>query len=134
LNGPSTGLSVPFSFRALSEAKGALQIASVDEFTYYAAGAPPLTNAAVALHDSLSGSVVTNAFTDSHGLFLINDLPEGYYDLDVSADQHNSYHGTVLVEQGVTNNFSAFLSYQAVKYTWTVERIEAALRMKRSRQ
>jgi hypothetical protein len=44
-----TGVSVPFRFRALSDSTGALRVSVVDEFTYYAEGSPPVTNAMVRL-------------------------------------------------------------------------------------
>ncbi len=124
LNATGTGLSVPFAFRALSDATGSLKVSAVDEFTYYAEGAPPVTNATVRVRDTLNGAVVTNGVTGDNGVLLISELAEGYYDLEVGADQHASFRGTVLVEPGTTNDITAFLSYQTVRYTWTVERIE----------
>ncbi|MBE0545906.1 MAG: pre-peptidase C-terminal domain-containing protein, partial [Verrucomicrobia bacterium] len=124
VNGDGTGVAVPFSFRALSEAKGDLLITSVNEFTYYGAGSPPLTNATVRVRDAVSRSVVTNGVTDASGRFFVPQLMEGYYDLELDAEQHNGYHSTIFVEPGITNDVTAFLSYQAVRYTWTVERIE----------
>ncbi|HRT58988.1 MAG TPA: CARDB domain-containing protein, partial [Candidatus Paceibacterota bacterium] len=124
LNGVGTALAVPFSFRALSEARGALQITAVDEFTFYAAGAPPLTNATVRVRDAVSHAVVTNGVTDALGRFFVPELMEGYYDLELEATQHNAHRSTVFLEPGITNEVTAFLSYQAVRYTWTVERIE----------
>src|SRR5213075_1049856 len=124
LNATGTSLSVPYSFRALSEAKGALQITAVDEFTFYAEGAPRVTNAAVRIRDAVSGAVVTNGVTGAQGLFLMPELPEGYYNLELDADQHTPHRSTVFVEPGITNELSAFLSFQTVRYIWTVERIE----------
>ncbi|MCW5556084.1 MAG: hypothetical protein KIS67_28500 [Verrucomicrobiae bacterium] len=124
VNGVGTGVAVPFSFRALSEAKGDLLITSVDEFTYYGAGSPPLTNATVRVRDAVSRSVVTNGVTDASGRFFVPQLMEGYYDLELDAEQHNGHRSTIFVEPGLTNEVTAFLSYQAVRYTWTVERIE----------
>jgi subtilase family serine protease len=124
LNAPGTGISVPFSFRALSEANGALQVVSVDEFTYYAEGSPRVTNATVRVRDTLSGTVVTNGVTSANGVFFMEPIAEGYYDVELTADQHSAFRGTVYVEPGITNEVTAFLSYQTVRYTWTVERIE----------
>ncbi|HNT15032.1 MAG TPA: CARDB domain-containing protein [Verrucomicrobiota bacterium] len=124
INGTGTGLSVPFAFRALSEAKGALQVMAADEFTYYSEGEPPLTNATVRVRDAVSHQVITNGVTDAAGRFWVPELMEGYYDVELDAEQHNGYRGTVFLEAGITNEVRAFLSYQAVRYTWTVERIE----------
>jgi hypothetical protein len=113
-------ISVPFTFRALSEAKGDLRVTAVDEYTYYADGAPPVTNATVTVRDSVSGNVLTNGVTDANGQFVVPQLFEGYYDIQVDADSHIGYRGTSLVQAGVTNDVQAFLSRQTVRYTWTV--------------
>ncbi|HEU5123205.1 MAG TPA: CARDB domain-containing protein [Verrucomicrobiae bacterium] len=112
--------SVPFEFRVLSEAKGDFRMTAVDEFTYYAAGAPPLTNATATLRDAVSGNVITNGVTDANGEWRVSQLPEGYYELEVTAEKHSAYRGTHLLLGGVTNEVSAFLSRETVRYTWTV--------------
>jgi hypothetical protein len=124
VNAVGVGLSVPFQFRILSEARGDLKVTAVDEFTYYAAGAPPVSNATVVVRDTISRAVVTNGVTDLLGQLFVPQLMEGYYDIEVSADRHNSYRGTHLVLSGTTNEVSTFISRQTVRYTWTVERIE----------
>ncbi len=117
-------LSIPFNFRALSEAKGDLRITAVDEYTYYAEGSPPVTNAAVTVRDLVSGTVLANGVTDSNGQYVLAQIPEGYYDVLVSADQHINYHDSSLIRAGVTNDVQAFLSREAVRYLWTVEPTE----------
>jgi subtilase family serine protease len=124
LNAVGAGLSVPFAFRVLSEARGDLRVTAVDEFTYYAAGAPRVSNATVVVRDTLSRAVITNGVTDAAGELFVPQLLEGYYDLEVSADRHNSYRNTHLILSGTTNEVSTFISRQTVRYTWTVERIE----------
>jgi hypothetical protein len=42
VNGGSTGVQTPFTFNAVSDAHGSLLVQSVDELTFFAAGAPPL--------------------------------------------------------------------------------------------
>ena len=130
LNATGVGLSVPYQFRALSEAKGDLVVIAVDEFTYYATGAPRVTNAAVTVRDALSRAVITNGVTGSNGQLLIAQLPEGYYDVDVTAAKHKAFHGTQLVVPGVTNEITSFMSRETVRYTWTVEKIEIEDRYK----
>jgi hypothetical protein len=124
LNAVGAGLSVPFQFRILSEARGDLRVTVVDEFTYYAAGAPPVSNATVVVRDTLSRAVITNGVTDAAGQLFVPQITEGYYDIEVSADRHNSYRNSHLILAGTTNDVSAFISRQTVRYTWTVERIE----------
>ena len=60
-------MNVPFTFRALSDAKGDLRITAVDEYTYYAEGAPKVAGAAVTLRDAVSEEVVTQGVTDATG-------------------------------------------------------------------
>jgi hypothetical protein len=115
VNGVGTGVAVPFGFRALSEAKGALRITSADEFTYYGAGAPPLTNATVRVRDAVGNTLITNGVTDQLGRFFIPELMEGYYNLELEAETHDPHRSTIFVEPGLTNEVTAFLSYQAVR-------------------
>jgi hypothetical protein len=124
INSAEMGLSVPFTFRALSEAKGDLLVTAVDEYTYYAEGAPRLAGAAVSIRDSVSQVILTNGLTDINGQFFAAQLPEAYYDLEVTADKHTGYRGTHLLAAGQTNEVRTFLSRQTVTYTWTVEPIE----------
>jgi subtilase family serine protease len=120
LNGSGTGLQVPFVFDCISDAHGAVLVSSVDEFTFFAAGAPPLTNASVTLTDPFSGAVITNGVTDGNGLFFASGLMEGTYQLNLTADKHTSFRGGAVVTANHTNAVEAFLSVQTVTYVWTV--------------
>jgi hypothetical protein len=120
VNGTGTGLQIPFTFNAVSDARGSLLVQSVDEYTFFAAGAPPLTNASVTLIDPYSQAAVAKGVTDANGIFLIPSVIEGVYELDVAADQHAPFKGSGLVTSGQTNTIQAFLSRQTVTYTWTV--------------
>ena len=120
----NASLTVPFTFRSLSEAKGALLLTAVDEYTYYAEGAPKVTNATVTITDAISGQVVANGVTDARGEFFVPQAQEGYYTLDILAGNHSDYHKTKLLLPGTTNRFEAFLARQAVHYIWRVEPIE----------
>ena len=126
----TTGLSVPFSFRALSEAKGDLAITTVDEYTYYAPGAPNLAGASVSVRDSLSGQVVASGVTNDAGLFTYTGIPEGYYDITIEATQHATYRSTVLLKPGQVNEIQAFLRRETVQYKWTVVPVEIEDRTK----
>lgn len=121
LHSSNATLSVPFTFRALSEARGDLLITAVDELTYYAEGAPNLAGAAVTVIDSVSRQTVASGFTDASGKFFAPSLPEAYYDVSLTAEKHTAYRNTHLLTAGQTNEISAFLSRQVVTYTWTVQ-------------
>ena len=130
LNSSNASLTVPFNFRALSEAKGDLLITAVDELTYYAEGAPNLAGASVSVRDAVTGASVASGVTDANGQFFVAQLPEAYYELELTADKHTTYRGTQLVQAGQTNEVTAFLSRQTVTYTWTVEPIQIEDRYK----
>ena len=76
------------------------------------------------VRDTISRAVITNGVTDGLGELFVPQLMEGYYDIEVSADRHNSYRNSHLILSGTTNEVSTFMSRQTVRYTWTVERIE----------
>ena len=116
----NTVLNVPFEFRALSEAKGDLRVSVVDELTYYAEGAPKVTNAFVIVRDAISHEAITNGFSNAQGAVAFPSLAEGYYEVEVSADKHPSFIGNTVVTAGKTNEFEVFISRTLVEYVWTV--------------
>jgi subtilase family serine protease len=113
-------LTLPFTFRTLSTGIGALKVTAVDEYTYYAQGAPHPTNATVTLTDEASGRLVATGLTDARGELVLTNLTEAYYRLDVQADGHGPHRSTFLLAAGITNDVVAFLPRQTVKYTFTV--------------
>jgi hypothetical protein len=124
LNSTNAGLPVGFSFRCLSDAMGALRIVSVDEYTYYAEGAPKVTNATVRLTDAFSGAIVLETNTAPSGNLLLPDMAEGYYELRVEAPQHSVFRQVILVEASKTNEVTALMGRQSVRYVWTVTPVE----------
>ena len=115
-----TGVSVPYTFRALSEAKGDLKVTAVDEYTYFAQGAPKVAGAAITVRDAVNEQAVATGVTAADGTFTAPPLPEGYYVVEARADQHSPYRHVVLVVAGAANQELAFLRRQAVRYIWTV--------------
>jgi hypothetical protein len=124
LNAAQAGISVPFNFRAISEAKGDLLVRAEDEYTYYAEGAPRVAGATVVVRDGVTQAQVATGVTDTNGVFFAAQLMEGFYELEVTADRHSSYRQNVLLAPGQTNEVLAFLSRQTVQYVWTVEPVE----------
>jgi Ca2+-binding RTX toxin-like protein len=113
-------LSVKYSFRAVSEAKGIIRINIVDELFYFAAGAPRLANATVTLRDYFTSEVIATAVTDNTGLINLANINEGSYKLEVKADKHDTFRQTIQLDAGETEKINAFLSRQTVQYNWTV--------------
>jgi len=124
LNAINTGLAVSFSFRCLSDAVGTLRILSVDEYTYYAEGAPKVTNATVRLTDAFSGATVQETNAAPSGDLLLSGIAEGYYELRVEAPQHSIFRQVILVEAAKTNEVTALMGRQSVRYVWTVTPVE----------
>jgi uncharacterized protein (DUF697 family) len=116
----NSALSVPFSFRAVSDATGNMLVIVEDEYTYFVAGAPRVANATVILHDALSGTAIATNTTGTNGSILFTNLTEAYYVVDVTAEDHSPFRETTLVAGGVTTNVTAFLPRETVRYTFSV--------------
>ncbi|WP_287630137.1 MULTISPECIES: Calx-beta domain-containing protein [unclassified Microcystis] len=119
ISGDEASLSLPFNFRAISEAKGNLNINVVDELFFFAEGSPRLENATITLLDPFTGTVISSE-KDADGILSKTDLAEGYYKLRITADNHDAYEQNIYIGAGKTEEVQAFLSRQTVKYTWTV--------------
>ena len=113
-------LSLPFSFRAVSDAVGSLQITVVDELTFFTESAPKLKDATIILRDYITGNEVRRITTDATGMVSWDNLSEGYYQLEVKAKSHDSYTQTIQIKAGETEDIESFLSRQTVKYVWRV--------------
>lgn len=117
------GLAIPFRVETVSGKNGTLEVEVCDEFTYYDETAPRVANAEVVLRHPTTNALITSGRTDANGRFTA-ELPEGYYTVSVTADNHDSYRGTVLVDPGTTVNHVVNLSYQAIKVSWEVVETE----------
>ncbi|MEM7212550.1 MAG: Ig-like domain-containing protein, partial [Pseudomonadota bacterium] len=119
IDGGPVDASMPFSFRATSDATGTIQIEILDEFSFFADGEPRVDDATVTVTDSLSGQVIFES-TDVDQMLTLPDVPEGYYDIVVSKDDHETFRSTIKLDAGETEALDAFISRQTVKYNWTV--------------
>ncbi len=115
-----SSVTLPFTFNAISNRQGDLQVTAVDEYTYYADGSPKVGGATVTVNDTLTGQLIATAITDSTGSVQFHDFTEAYYDIGVSASGHGSFHTQVMVAAAQTQSVTAFLPRQLVNYTWTV--------------
>ena len=91
-----------------------------DDYTFYVAGAPLVTNATVTLTDPYGNAVVASGVTGPSGVILFTNLHEGYYQLTVTADHHSTFQSPATVFGDITNQFAAFVTRQTVSYNWTV--------------
>jgi hypothetical protein len=112
-------LTIPYSFTAISDAKGDLRVIAEDEFTYYGEGNPPVAGATVILKNPDTGAEVASGVTGADGV-VFPDLTEAYYRFEVSAPDHQSASGTVLVAAGREKTIRPFLPREVVRYNWNV--------------
>ena len=151
VRGDTTQVSVPFSFRAVSEETGDLEITVTDEFFYFTDEKPLVTDATVILRDAITGEEIASSddatidipaggvttlalaaaaiapptvTIDSEGRVKFSGVAEGPYTLEVRSEDHETYRNTVRIEAGELNINEVFISRNLVEYTWTVEEIE----------
>jgi Ca2+-binding RTX toxin-like protein len=113
-------LTLPFNFRAVSEAVGSLRVNVVDELFYFTEEKPKLANAEVTLRDYFTGNVIRTITTDATGMVAFDQLTEGAYTLEVKADKHETFKQTVQIDAGENEVIDSFLSRQTVQYIWNV--------------
>lgn len=120
ISSANTASVLPFEIMHVSDAVGDLLVATENELTYYAEGAPRIANADVSLFDPFTGALVASGNTDGNGTLLITGIQEGYYELQVAADRHRTFRNTILVRGGRINPVTAFLPFFSISYNWTV--------------
>ena len=117
------GTYVNFSVTPVSEETGTLVVDVCDEYTYYTQEAPHVTGAEVVVRNPVTHALVAQGVTNSDGKYTI-DLPEGYYKLDVTANNHDSYSNNIYVDPGAETRQTINLSTQAITVDWSVEETE----------
>lgn len=116
------GVVIPFEIMPVTESRGNLTIDVCDEYSYFAGGAH-LSNANVKVTHPYTGAVVAEGITDANGKFT-TELNGGYYNLEVTADNHDSLQKTIIVDPGKTTTETVNLSVQGVDIDWSVEETE----------
>lgn len=117
---PNALVRVPTTVNVVSETTTTLSVLVEDEYTYFAEDTPPLAGATVSIRDAVTGSSFPSRTTTASGAVDFEGIPEGVYDVSVSAPRHNSYRNTVRISAGQENNIRAFLPRETVSYNWTV--------------
>lgn len=117
------GTYINYTITPVSDQTGTITIDVCDEYTYYTEEKPHVKDAEIVLRNPVTGALVAQGTSDENGLYSIT-LPEGYYQLNVTADNHNSYKNNVLVDPGRNILHTVSLSYQAVSVSWDVEETE----------
>jgi Concanavalin A-like lectin/glucanases superfamily/Divergent InlB B-repeat domain len=119
LDGSDIWAEVPFEFNCVSEATGTLVVRAVDELTYHADGKPKIAGAQITVSDPQTGQVIAEGATDDDGIAVLS-LTEGYYDIEVTAEDHGTFRTTLRVLAGTETSLTAFLPGQYLTYRWTV--------------
>ena len=110
LQGTNCGVSVPFSFQAITNNTATLIVNAQDEYTFFAAGSPQVAGAQVLVLNPTDGSVAAQGETDMSGVFTVPNLTEGYYTLQVSAAQHSNYQSVIYVDASTPLSSSSLLA------------------------
>ncbi|MDE5975671.1 MAG: hypothetical protein K2G69_03890, partial [Muribaculaceae bacterium] len=113
------GVTIPFSVMPVSDSKGELVVSACDEYTYNTAEAPMVAGAKVKVVNPGSGLTVAEGYTDENGVYSI-ELNAGYYRVDVSADNHESWSNAVYVNPGKRKNVYANISFNPVTISYKV--------------
>ena len=118
---PNAKLAIPYEFTVVAKGEGDLHVSATDEYTYFAKEMPKVEGATVRLTAPSTGEIVAEGTTDREGLFAAKNIPQGRYNLQVSADNHATFSAAVTIAPGQTIDVEAFLQRHLVTYQWTVE-------------
>ena len=118
-----SGIPISFSITPVSESEGKLIVDVVDEFTFETQEAPHVNNATIIIKRPTTGELIAQGASAEDGKFSVT-IPEGQYEITVTADNHEQYTNQVMVDAGKDNNHEAFISYDAVTYSWDVVETE----------
>ncbi len=114
-----SGLSLPFYIEPVSKSNGTLIVDVCDENTYYTEEKPHVSGASVIVSHPTTGATISRGETDKNGIYRVI-LPEGYYSISVSSENHNSYRNNILIDPGTDNTIVVNLSVQAITVNWDV--------------
>ncbi|MEM9877916.1 MAG: Ig-like domain-containing protein [Pseudomonadota bacterium] len=117
-----SSVNLDFDFTALSEATGTLEVRLADDFTYFADGEPLVEDASVTVRNAVSGEVVFES-DDVDEILTLEDLPEGFYDIEVSAEDHEPFKATIETKAGETTQIEAFMRLETVRTSWNVQEV-----------
>ena len=117
------GTYIDFNITPVSDATGTLVVDVTDEYTYYTEEAPHVKNAQIVLRNPVTGAMVAQGVSGDNGKWSM-ELPEGYYQLNVTADNHDSYKNNILIDPGRTTTKVVNLSVKAISVSWEVVETE----------
>ena len=117
------GVAIPYYIEPVSKDTGTLLVDVTDCYTYQTAEAPHVQGAKVSIKHPTTGTLISEGVTSTDGTYSV-ELPEGYYMLSVTADKHDQYKTTILVDPGRENRELVYLTFGEVTVTWDVVETE----------
>jgi len=110
---------IPLMFVVSSDVQLNLTVRVEDEYTYFAAGEPLVSNALVRLVNNQRNIRITKTTEADNGTVTFINIPEDHYELVVEAPRHRTHRQTIITS---ANNpiLTVFVQRQAVRYTWSV--------------
>lgn len=117
------GISIPYTVEPVSDTTGRLGIEVCDEYTYYTTGAPKVKGATISVLHPTRKTVIATTETGEDGRAML-ELPAGYYTVNITEPNHESFSGNMIVDPGKTTTKTVNLSFQAISVDWKVEETE----------
>ncbi len=118
------GAVIAYSMKVVSDERGSLVVRVMDEFTEYGSADgkhPYVANSTVVVKDYNSGVTLYSGISDNDGIARFENMNEGAYTLYVTASKHDSYTQNVMVNPGEVTEHLAYVSYQAISVSFSVE-------------
>lgn len=123
INCDGEGLSIPYKVEPVSNQMGTILFDVTDEFTYNTQEKPHLSGADIIVRHPSTGQVVASGKSGDDGTWSAT-LPEGYYTVSIAAQKHGGYMQNIMVDADREKKVVAFLSYNAIQYSFTVVETE----------
>lgn len=117
------GVQVDFNITPVSDSKGTLVVDVCDENTYYSDGSPHVQGAEVVVRNPITQALIAQGTTGSNGLFT-QQLPEGWYQLSVTANGHDAYQNNILVDPEAETHKVINLSVNGITVDFGVKETE----------
>ena len=116
------GVNIPYNITAISDSTGTLVVDVTDEYAWntHNGHGPHLAGANVTVKGYYSLETVATGVTDENGMFVAENLPEGWYRLIIRANRHAEYQNNLYITAGDTNLQDIFIPFQAITYYWDV--------------
>ncbi|WAR18704.1 TEuncharacterized [Mya arenaria] len=120
LNSDLTSTPLRYRFYITSIQQFNLTFTVKDEYTYFAADSPLVSNGKVTLVNPRRGYFETRYTTNETGFVVFENIYEDVYTLRAEAEGH-AYYSEVILASADQTQLDIFLQRIAVKYTWSVE-------------